>query len=99
MICWSLWKARNELVWNDKYARVNVVIARVKRYLLQWNQAQKQKPQSQYPYFVEGDGKEIWVAPQTDYMKISVDAAVFVESHASGMGLIARDNTGLLMEA
>ncbi|XP_074373498.1 uncharacterized protein LOC141713827 [Apium graveolens] len=70
-VCWSIWKVRNELVWNKKYTRINVVIARAKQYLLQWKLAQKQKSQSQYPYFVEGDGKELWVAPQTDYMKAS----------------------------
>lgn len=43
-VCWSLWKARNELIWNKKYTRLNVVIARAKQYLLQWEQAQKQKP-------------------------------------------------------
>lgn len=98
-VCWSLWKARNELVWNKKYTRLNVVIAKAKQFLLQWNLAQKEKPQSRFPYFVEGDGQNLWVVPQVDYMKISVDAAIFTEYNASGMGLIVRDDKGELIQA
>lgn len=29
-ICWSLWKARNDLVWKNKYTRTNMVIALAK---------------------------------------------------------------------
>lgn len=35
-VCWSLWKARNEVVWNNKYTRAHVVIAKAKQYLEQW---------------------------------------------------------------
>lgn len=33
-VCWSLWRARNELIWNKKYTRLNVVLANAKQYLL-----------------------------------------------------------------
>ncbi|KAL8157546.1 hypothetical protein AgCh_002304 [Apium graveolens] len=98
-VCWSLWKARNELVWNKYYTRVNVVIAKAKQYLLQWNIAQKNKSHSHYPYLMEGDGNEVWVAPKISFMKISVDAAIFSEYNASGLGVIARDNRGELTQA
>lgn len=98
-VCWSLWKARNEFVWNKNYTRLNVVIAKAKQFLLQWSIAQNTKQPSRYPNLVEGDGKEVWVAPQFEYMKISADATTFSEYNASGMGLIARDDQGMLVQA
>lgn len=38
-ICWSLWKSRNEVVWNNKNTRIRV-IAQAKQYLDQWRCAQ-----------------------------------------------------------
>lgn len=98
-ICWSLWRARNVLIWNKKYTQLNVVIANAKQYLLQWRIAQKNTTQPRYPYFAEGDGLEIWVAPQVDYMKISVDAATFCEYNAYGLGMVARNDKGELIQA
>ncbi|XP_074361524.1 uncharacterized protein LOC141701782 [Apium graveolens] len=98
-VCWSLWKARNELTWNKNFTRLNVVIAQAKQFLLQWSIAQKSKPQSRFPCYVEGDGQEVWVAPQIDYMKIWVDAAVFNEYNSTGLGLIVRDEQGELIQA
>lgn len=48
---------------------------------------------------MEGDGNEFWVAPEVDYMKISVDATVVSEYNASGIGLVARDSKGELIQA
>ncbi|KAL8113674.1 hypothetical protein AgCh_020839 [Apium graveolens] len=45
------------------------------------------------------DGKELWVAPQIEYMKISADATIFSEYNASGLALIARDDHGDLVQA
>ncbi|KAL8131372.1 hypothetical protein AgCh_007343 [Apium graveolens] len=47
----------------------------------------------------EGDGKELWVAPQIEYMKISADATIFSKYNASGLALIARDDHGDLVQA
>lgn len=42
---------------------------------------------------VEGDGAEVWVKPQKDVIKITVDAATFEEFSAFGVGMLARDHT------
>lgn len=36
MICWALWKARNELVWNNKGPKIDVVMALVYTSLENW---------------------------------------------------------------
>ncbi|KAL8148046.1 hypothetical protein AgCh_005402 [Apium graveolens] len=92
-------KAKNDFVWNKNYTRLNVVIAKARQFLLQWNIAQKNKQPSRYPNLVEGHGKELWVTPQIEYMNISTDATIFSEYNASGLALIARDNHGDLVQA
>ncbi|XP_074346913.1 uncharacterized protein LOC141685724 [Apium graveolens] len=98
-VCWSLWKARNDLIWNRKYTRVNVVLANAKQGLLQWILAQKKVVQPHFSHSVEGDGSELWVAPQMDHMKISVDAAIFPEHNAYGVGFVVRNDRGELVQA
>lgn len=39
-LCWSIWKARNEIVWNKKRVSVNKIVAMAKQYLLQWKTVQ-----------------------------------------------------------
>lgn len=33
-ICWAIWKASNDLVWNKKQAQTNIMIASTKMYLM-----------------------------------------------------------------
>lgn len=63
-ICWSLWKERNEVVWNKKYSRAYVVIAKAKQYLEHWKFAQSKISVSRFPTLTEGDGSSVWVRPQ-----------------------------------
>lgn len=39
-LCWTIWKARNDLVWNQKHAQVYVIVASANQHLMQWNDAQ-----------------------------------------------------------
>lgn len=34
-LCWAIWKARNELVWNHRNSRVHMVFSTIKNYLVQ----------------------------------------------------------------
>lgn len=40
MLCWSIWKSRNELVWNQKNLQVEMVVISAKTYIVQWKKAQ-----------------------------------------------------------
>lgn len=46
-----------------------------------------------------GDGASLWVKPQEETIKVSVDAAVFLEFSAFGIGMVARDSSGSLVQA
>lgn len=76
-VCWSLWKARNEMVWNNRSTRIYVIIAQAKQYLEHWRYAQKSTTITRFPQLQEGDGVSAWVKPQVMQTKVSVDAATF----------------------
>ncbi|XP_074377351.1 uncharacterized protein LOC141718876 [Apium graveolens] len=98
-VCWSLWKARNEAVWNKKFISTCVIIARAKQYLEQWSYAQRQVSYSIFPQAVEGGGCSSWVRPQELEIKISIDAIIFLEFTASGLGLVVRGSNGEMLLA
>lgn len=98
-VCWAIWRARNEKVWNNKASLVNNVVATSKEFLTQWTAAQGRSTKARLQPMADGDGADIWVKPQLNTVKITVDAANFDEQNAYGIGLIAWDCTGALLEA
>lgn len=99
MVCWYLWKSRNEVVWNKKFTKVYIIIARAKQYLEQWRNAQRHVSVSNFTLLVDGDGSSTWVRPPEFEIKISVDAAMFCESNASEIGLVVRGSNGEVLQA
>ncbi|KAL8126997.1 hypothetical protein AgCh_014061 [Apium graveolens] len=99
---------RDELYWNQeihgcysnkKNTRLYVIVANAKQYLEQWRYAQSKVSYSLFPQAVEGDGGDSWVRPQGLAIKVSVDATIFREFNASGIGLVARDSKGEMIMA
>lgn len=41
MLCWGIWKARNELVWQQRRSQVRYVVNSTENYFVQWKNAQK----------------------------------------------------------
>ncbi|XP_074373929.1 uncharacterized protein LOC141714300 [Apium graveolens] len=99
-LCWALWRARNDLVWNQRSSTVNRTVAAVKQYLTQWSLSQgKSSSMASLQPIVKGDGAETWVKPNPHSVKVSVDAAVFDDKEAVGFGLVARDSDNNLIQA
>lgn len=65
-LCWAIWTARNEFVWNQKQPKVQGVLASAKSYLTQWKNAQTWSSKTLFQSLVEGDGVDKWVKPQVD---------------------------------
>lgn len=87
------------MVWNKKFTQLNFVIASAKQYLVQWKYAQNISSVSSFPKLIEGDGASVWAKPQMSKIKVSVDAALFSERHSFGIGMVARDDGGSLLQA
>lgn len=97
-MCCALWRAMNDLVWNQKYSTVNKVVAAAKQYLTQWTVTQNRSYVVYLQPQVNGYGASSWVKPQPNKVKVSVDAAIFETREKTGLGLVARDSEGEIIE-
>uniref|UniRef100_A0A803NPI6 RNase H type-1 domain-containing protein n=1 Tax=Cannabis sativa TaxID=3483 RepID=A0A803NPI6_CANSA len=95
MTCWGIWRARNDLVWNNKEHVVAVVVSSTYAYFNQWKLANVHSQGNNSG--VNGVIKEQWSVPNEDTIKINVDASVFTSPSFFGIGWIARDHSGTLL--
>ncbi|XP_074352995.1 uncharacterized protein LOC141692156 [Apium graveolens] len=93
-LCWVIWRARNDRVWNQKSSSANKTVAAARQYLTQWTETQCRSFVTPLQPYVEGDGASKWVKHQSNKVKVSVDAIVFEEWGGVGFGMIARDSRG-----
>uniref|UniRef100_A0A803Q693 RNase H type-1 domain-containing protein n=1 Tax=Cannabis sativa TaxID=3483 RepID=A0A803Q693_CANSA len=86
-LCWAIWKARNELVWDQKNQTVDDVVQFALRSLDQWRKAQSSEnyPLLNPQFFNKGD--ELWTKLVTNGIKLNVDAAIFDDSRSEAMGI------------
>ena len=70
----------------------------MKQYLAEWKHAQPFSSQAQYQVVELGDEANKWVKPLNDEVKITVDAAMFAEEAAYGVGMLARNSSGEVLE-
>ena len=70
----------------------------MKQYLAEWKHAQPFSSQALYQVVELGDGADKWVKPLNDEVKITVDAAMFAEEAAYGVGMLARNSSGEVLE-
>lgn len=99
MMCWAIWKARNDLVWNNKGTNVDSVVYLAITSLEQWTRAQDTSTIPKAAFLTEEDGSAKWIRPMENVVKINVDAALFPELRTQSFSCVARDNTGMVMEA
>lgn len=66
--------------------------------LAEWKSAQVFSTKTLYQEIENGDGATSWVKPEKDEFKVSVDAAIFSESLKYGVGFIARNDKGEVMQ-
>uniref|UniRef100_A0A803PUD0 Reverse transcriptase domain-containing protein n=1 Tax=Cannabis sativa TaxID=3483 RepID=A0A803PUD0_CANSA len=97
MVSWSIWNARDDVLWKQKNCTAAGVFASARNVLQQWSVAHVQKSG---PLLVFGpfSGVEQWQRPVSNYIKINVDGAIFEAEHKYGFGCVARDANGRLLE-
>ncbi|KAM6587872.1 hypothetical protein CsatA_010477 [Cannabis sativa] len=99
MVAWSLWKARNSIVWKDKVLTVANVMSSARIALDHWRKAQDNTSLSHIYFGSSDDGAELWSKPETNTIKVNVDAAIFASENQYGYGMVARNNSGSLIDA
>lgn len=98
-LCWSIWRARNDLVWNNKRWNPMRIVAKAWEYLTQWTVAHNRFFVAPLQPSMAGDGATYWIKPQYNEVKITADAAIVEDHGASSIGLIVRDHEGHLLLA
>ena len=66
MILWSIWKSRNQVVWENKSAYVRMTVNLAGSMLVQWQQAQARKMVQVDWNAVRLQGALKWVPPKED---------------------------------
>uniref|UniRef100_A0A803P1X0 Reverse transcriptase zinc-binding domain-containing protein n=1 Tax=Cannabis sativa TaxID=3483 RepID=A0A803P1X0_CANSA len=97
MLSWSLWKARNEVLWQKKKTCTAASIVKSARSVLDhWKVAKNQS--SLYQTGVSFQCNH-WRKPEGLKVKVNVDGAIFEASQKFRFGCVARDSNGSLIEA
>lgn len=99
MLCWSIWRARNDLVWSNRRWSAIKIVAKAWEYLSQRISALSRHVGAPIQPQVKGDGAIFWVKPQLNAVKVTIDAAVVENEGKSGIGLVARNHEGRLLLA
>lgn len=99
MVCWAIWTARNDQVWNNKGATVDGVIGLARTTLNQWSKAQDRSKVPTAAFLTAEDGSERWSKPVGTVLKINVDAALFAEAGKYSSACVVRDTRGQFLEA
>ncbi|XP_062112468.1 uncharacterized protein LOC133823623 [Humulus lupulus] len=99
VLCWVLWKIRNELVWNKINLVVNKVVFLTKLTLNQYRSAQERLQRSSSNQHDDEEVLEQWTKPQIGMIKVNVDGALFDNEGYFGFGMVARGSEGGFIEA
>ena len=99
MVCWMLWKNRNEVVWNQHSLEPKEVVESALSVLNQWKCVQDRTFDHFLGYMSYEDGDEHWSKPLINSVKVNVDAAIFEETNCFSVAFVARDDKGSLVEA
>ncbi|CAN1285866.1 hypothetical protein LINPERPRIM_LOCUS19136 [Linum perenne] len=90
MVLWSIWKERNDRVWNNKATIPSWIVKLGLDELADWEKARERVT----PMVV--DERSIcrkWHPPVVGFLKCNTDAATFADTGRSGAGMIVRDHS------
>ncbi|XP_074343069.1 uncharacterized protein LOC141680867 [Apium graveolens] len=77
MIGWAIWRACNDLVWNQKNSTAASIVFSARITLDQYRYAQARKGISLSLHLDGGKEREHWTAPVNNQIKVNVDGAIF----------------------
>ncbi|KAJ1389017.1 Ribonuclease H-like superfamily [Sesbania bispinosa] len=92
MVLWSLWKQRNEKVWEGVQRATSEVVTRAQEAFTDWN-CVKSCGEVGITSVVTSHNF-CWFPPQAGRVKCNVDAALFADQNGFGVGLCLRDDKG-----
>uniref|UniRef100_A0A803QEL1 Reverse transcriptase domain-containing protein n=1 Tax=Cannabis sativa TaxID=3483 RepID=A0A803QEL1_CANSA len=96
---WKIKSSRNDVLWKGRVKTAANVVLEAKSYLNQWLHAQKNRSASILTDTSQGMEIEHWTKPVIDTIKVNVDGAIFANLNSYGVGFIARNSDGRILEA
>uniref|UniRef100_A0A803P6B0 Reverse transcriptase domain-containing protein n=1 Tax=Cannabis sativa TaxID=3483 RepID=A0A803P6B0_CANSA len=99
VLSWSIWKSRNEFIWQNKTSSAAAIVFSARTVLEQYKFAQTRKGLSLSSHLDGGKNIEHWTTPVLNCIKVNVDGAIFENEERFGMGAIARDSAGIFVAA
>ncbi|XP_050208567.2 uncharacterized protein LOC126657795 [Mercurialis annua] len=99
MVCWKLWLHHNDVVWNDKWSSLELIVNSAASDLAAWQFAQKKNGQQLSSSLGNDDGLTVWRAPSRGWLKANVSASVFLDESGIGVSCVIRDDDGRLLQA
>uniref|UniRef100_A0A803PDF8 CCHC-type domain-containing protein n=1 Tax=Cannabis sativa TaxID=3483 RepID=A0A803PDF8_CANSA len=99
VVSWAIWRARNEFVWQKKSWAVSNILALAKNMLDHYKCAQERKGLSLSPLNDGGRHSKHWTALMLRKIKVNVDGALFDQEGRFGVGCVAWDHHGNMLEA
>ncbi|XP_058776277.1 uncharacterized protein LOC131650592 [Vicia villosa] len=95
VILWSIWKGRNNLVWNQVEDSSTIICQRALQLLTGWREAQQLHPNNG---IINPPSTNIrWLKPSRGRLKCNIDASFF--HNKVGIGACIRDDTGQFIVA
>nr|GMC69537.1 uncharacterized protein LOC109164833 [Ipomoea batatas] len=95
-ICWYIWFARNDMVWNNINHSPSSIVARAKTHLSEWS---SMHARDEFAPLQHSASIIKWKNPPPGRLKLNVDAAVNKARGRMGFGWILRDDQGSFVAA
>ncbi|KAK2362141.1 hypothetical protein QL285_087230 [Trifolium repens] len=96
-ILWSIWKQRNNQIWNNVTDAQNFVFSRAINMLQDWKAVRvvAAKPNS----VQQASARNLWCRPVAGKVKCNIDASFPLGSNRVGIGICIRDDQGVFILA
>lgn len=99
IICWLLWKNRNDAIWKQKSMDSSEIVNSAFSIINQWKSVQDKNFDRFLAFINPEDGDEQWKKPENNSVKINSDAALFEEPSRYSYAFVIRDHCGNLVVA
>ncbi|XP_071916201.1 uncharacterized protein [Coffea arabica] len=98
-IIWQIWKARNARQFEGKYGEHMSILENAKNEWLEFQEEQMENEKKHRTGTSHQMQNHQWRPPDAGVVKINTDAATPTKSTGAGLGMIARDSYGNIVEA
>ncbi|CAJ2636477.1 unnamed protein product [Trifolium pratense] len=97
VLVWSIWKRRNNKVWENVTDSDQTVVERAKHLITSWRNAQQIRQSANITQ--PSPQQTVWTKPRHGRYKCNVDASFSLDRNKVGIGMCLRDDHGRFVTA